>query len=1247
LTTRSDRDSSVPPASLRFHLPLDSSRLLRARERLRDYLHRHRLSSAVVEDVVLAIDEACTNAVRHSGSADGVEIALWFEGSDLAISVVDHGEGFDIARFDPEQVPELMKDGGRGLFLMARAVDEMRLSLDGGTQVRMRKQCVLPERRPAGDWETGLADPLPSQDGLRRQARRHVLLEEIDEAFAALDWEYRFVHVNRGTCEATGLTHEELLGRSPFDLWPELIGGGLERRVRDAMELGKPSRVEQRYAHSGRWFELRIYPTAGGVSIYAADVTERKRDEEERETEHLRLLAVLDALPMAIGITDSEGRVVALNRAVHELWAGEAPKPEGIEEYGVYRGWWPQTGERLKPEEWTLARALRSARPILGELIEIERFDGARATILSSSVPIVGKDGRTIGAVGVTEDISEQVRRQHLADTLAELDRHVHATSDLDEVLQRALEMGCEALQAVSGSIELRDGASGVLRHHHGLAQDAEAPCPDEPALPATDGAHPGEPVLLRGGLPALSGERPAGAGAAAVLGVSLVVQGEAVGSCCFVLSDDGLRFLDVDRDFTRRFGASVSLAVANAQLFAALREGEARYRTVADFTYDWELWLGPDLSLEYCSPACERVTGYRSEEFLAEPALLESIVHPDDRAYVHEHYRERTPETDRFDFRIITRSGEVRWIAHACQAVVDEDGVWQGRRISHRDISERKEAEEALRLSEERHRTAADALQSVVVQLTDERERAGAVAVELDRERRQLRSMIEQADASIVLLDRDFDFVLVNSTYADACGYAPEDMVGLNHFDLYPHAENEAIFRRVRDTGEPVEFIAKPFEFPDHPERGLTYWDWRLAPVKDEKGTVERLVFSLVEVTERVRAQRLSEALNAVNAARLEAGHILRQVLTVVGEAFECDVGAAFFREGDVWTTANVWNLPEAATAEVLEPERMGAAELAVREHRPLLFEDFATDPEGDRELAERFGLSTTIAIPVAAGRDEVGCLLFSHHEPYRHTDAELEAARKVGAAVSQALESARLYEAQHRIATMLQEQFIHPLPEIEGLETAVATETAYDPELIGGDFHDVFELPDGLVAILIGDVEGKGIRAAGLTETVRSSVRSLALVSPSPRYVLNNVNRLLRQQKSEQFVTTLLVILDPASGEAMVSSAGHPAPLVLSGGGARMAEPLYGPPLGTFDVEYGVQRVSLEAGDSLVLYTDGLIEARSGEELVGQDRLLEMAAGLAGLPVDAVAERLRAQVVEYADELRDDLQVLVVRRV
>jgi PAS domain S-box-containing protein len=135
------------------------------------------------------------------------------------------------------------------------------------------------------------------------------------------------------------------------------------------------------------------------------------------------------------------------------------------------------------------------------------------------------------------------------------------------------------------------------------------------------------------------------------------------------------------------------------------LRAAEEKYRTVADFTYDWEYWVGVDGALLYVSPACERITGYTAQEFADDPPLHRQIILEEDRDDWDRHYRESRVEhrPREMQFRIRRRDGEIRWIEHVCQPVTDAKGEFAGFRASNRDVTERKLAEEeALRAREE-----------------------------------------------------------------------------------------------------------------------------------------------------------------------------------------------------------------------------------------------------------------------------------------------------------------------------------------------------------------------------------------------------------------------------------------------------------------------------------------------------------------------------------------------------------------
>ncbi len=142
------------------------------------------------------------------------------------------------------------------------------------------------------------------------------------------------------------------------------------------------------------------------------------------------------------------------------------------------------------------------------------------------------------------------------------------------------------------------------------------------------------------------------------------------------------------------------------------INQSEEKFRTIADYTYNWEYWVSPEGDLLYNSPSCEGLTGFSTEEFLSAPHLLLSIIHPDDRDDVKKHqecYCDSSQEARHIPFRIITKNGDLRWIAHSCQPVYNAQGQFLGRRASNHNITREKRIEEQINLSEERLRLALD----------------------------------------------------------------------------------------------------------------------------------------------------------------------------------------------------------------------------------------------------------------------------------------------------------------------------------------------------------------------------------------------------------------------------------------------------------------------------------------------------------------------------------------------------------
>ncbi len=112
------------------------------------------------------------------------------------------------------------------------------------------------------------------------------------------------------------------------------------------------------------------------------------------------------------------------------------------------------------------------------------------------------------------------------------------------------------------------------------------------------------------------------------------------------------------------------------------------------------------------------------------------------------------------------------------------------------------------------------------------------------------LQSIIENTEVHLAYLDTEFNFIEVNSAYARGSGFGKDELIGKNHFDLFPNATNQKIFETVRDSGQSVEFHDKPFKYANDPQRGTTYWDWTLNPVLNDQKKVVALLLSLQEVT-------------------------------------------------------------------------------------------------------------------------------------------------------------------------------------------------------------------------------------------------------------------------------------------------------------------------------------------------------------------------------------------------------------
>jgi len=255
---------------------------------------------------------------------------------------------------------------------------------------------------------------------------------------------------------------------------------------------------------------------------------------------------------------------------------------------------------------------------------------------------------------------------------------------------------------------------------------------------------------------------------------------------------------------------------VVRKQAEEALRQSEAKFHSLIDWTYDWEKWLDPDGNLVYCSPSCERITGYSPEEFIANPGLLKTIVHPDDRQFYEEHHQtdhNAQVEPTSLEYRIISRDGSEHWIEHACKPLYGTDDQYLGHRVSNRDITVRKRNEKKIIEHNKKEMILTQTLQTIQIDIArDLHDTLGQNISYLRMNleslsgsdwsnatviKNQLQFMIRAANESYELI-RTMLFVLKTGTSTDP----------LNLFSRYAEqvAERSGFKYGISSQGEPKE---------------------------------------------------------------------------------------------------------------------------------------------------------------------------------------------------------------------------------------------------------------------------------------------------------------------------------------------------------------------------------------------------------------------------------------------------------
>jgi len=345
-------------------------------------------------------------------------------------------------------------------------------------------------------------------------------------------------------------------------------------------------------------------------------------------------------------------------------------------------------------------------------------------------------------------------------------------------------------------------------------------------------------------------------------------------------------------------------------------------------------------------------------------------------------------------------------------------------------------------------------------------------------------------------------------------------------------------------------------------------------------------------------------------------------------------------FGEGDPGSTAEVLRTGQS----VLLPDLPDAT-----------FYERAMGADEHLDLLLRLEPRSLICVPLLARGKTIGAVTLVSSKPdRRYGEEDLLLAEDLAYRCAQAAENSRLYRDHSEIARVLQTSLLPPhLPEIPGVEVGAEYLPVGEANVVGGDFYDLINTVEDGWLCAIGDVRGKGVEAASVTALARYTIRAVTLKDDRPSEVLAALNEaMLRQLPEDRFCTAACVRLEPEDGSAGVgidvSRAGHPTPLLLRSGGPVEEVGCSGRVLGVFDdAELRDTSLRLMPGEALVLYTDGVTEARSPDgDFFGEERLRHLLASCSGCDAATLAGRIKDVILDFqAGYPRDDLAVLVLR--
>jgi len=324
-----------------------------------------------------------------------------------------------------------------------------------------------------------------------------------------------------------------------------------------------------------------------------------------------------------------------------------------------------------------------------------------------------------------------------------------------------------------------------------------------------------------------------------------------------------------------------------------------------------------------------------------------------------------------------------------------------------------------------------------------------------------------------------------------------------------------------------------------------------------------------------------------------------------------------------------------------------------AAMRHEALVVKDVTGSSYVYGPFVHDENVRTAVAAPILYAGKLLGVLFTGARSHREVPEREVRLLEDVTSIIAVAIQNAKAYKREHNIAATLQSSLLPDVPENIGeFEFAKEYAPALQEAEVGGDFYDVFRIDERRYGVVIGDVSGKGLHAAVGSIMARYGLRAFASENADPSLVLCRLNdSLLLNMKSDMFVTILFGVVDMENGEVIIANAGHEPPVIYraQSQSSELLE-IPGTAAGIIpNVTYETRRISLNYGDSILMYTDGVTDARRNSEFFSQDRLAAQIPAVCpdGCGASSLVSQIREAVFSFAEgKVHDDIALLAVSR-